>query len=271
MALRLRAGVGLTERPPAGVSQPPSPPPWTPLALPGLALWLAADGTGTLRDDPGGGAYTGPLHLAPSPEGTWFLAQWDDISGQGRHATQATAVQQPEFVPSELAGYPAIRFDGVLSALGLPALSSLTEGEIFIVLRLRNDPPADAARSGLWTLGTAAAAGVRYPDTDGVIRDGFGATDLKTTVDPAASLAQAHVYNAVTKPGEWTSRLNGVQLFTTAANAVGFPTAPILGESLDGVHLDGDVHEVLLCAPLDAATGTQTLQYLAGKYGIALA
>jgi hypothetical protein len=46
---------------------------------------------------------------------------------------------------------------------------------------------------------------------------------VATTVDPAASLAQVHIYNVTARPGAWTSRINGVELFSTVGsrNALG--------------------------------------------------
>ena len=40
------------------------------------------------------------------------VSQWDDRSGNGKHATQATAANQPTFQTSELNGNPVVRFDG---------------------------------------------------------------------------------------------------------------------------------------------------------------
>jgi uncharacterized repeat protein (TIGR01451 family) len=58
----------------------------------GLALWLDAS-TITTNDGVA-------------------LAQWDDLSGNGRHATQATTNNRPVFATNAVNGLPAIRFDG---------------------------------------------------------------------------------------------------------------------------------------------------------------
>ncbi|WGF86905.1 sialate O-acetylesterase [Marinivivus vitaminiproducens] len=71
---------------------------WSPHALTNLAAWLSTKGTGTLRDDDAGGAtYAGVLASAPAAVGAWRIVQLDDLSGRGRHATEATAAAQPVF------------------------------------------------------------------------------------------------------------------------------------------------------------------------------
>lgn len=41
------------------------------------------------------------------------ISQWDDKSGNGHHATQATAVDQPIYNTSGINGLPAVEFDGL--------------------------------------------------------------------------------------------------------------------------------------------------------------
>jgi hypothetical protein len=70
--------------------------PWTPADLgASLALWLDADDASTIT-------------LNGSN-----VAQWSDKSGNDRHATQATAANQPTYTASAYAGKPAFTFDGV--------------------------------------------------------------------------------------------------------------------------------------------------------------
>lgn len=40
------------------------------------------------------------------------VSQWDDLSGNGRYVSQATALNQPLLVPGALNGYPVVRFNG---------------------------------------------------------------------------------------------------------------------------------------------------------------
>ena len=69
--------------------------PWTPSQLgASLALWLDAEDTSTIT-------------LNGSN-----VSQWDDKSGNGRHASQATAVIQPAYLATGFNSNPSIDFDG---------------------------------------------------------------------------------------------------------------------------------------------------------------
>lgn len=59
------------------------------------------------------------------------VSQWRDISGNGRHATQATKANQPTYTPNGLNGKPVLTFDGVddfLSSSGWDGLISGLSG-----------------------------------------------------------------------------------------------------------------------------------------------
>jgi hypothetical protein len=87
-----------------------------PSKLPGLQLWLRAD-RGLYQDS----ALTTPAVADGDPVGGW-----KDQSGQGRHATQATAAARPTLVlgPTGLGGQRALLFDGVDDQLLLGDLSA---------------------------------------------------------------------------------------------------------------------------------------------------
>jgi len=65
-----------------------------------------------------------PLSLAPA---LWLsdtgsnAAQWDDLSGNGRHATQATGINQPAIVANALNGRQVRRFDGTNDFFSYPS------------------------------------------------------------------------------------------------------------------------------------------------------
>lgn len=73
---------------------------FTPLDIPGLALWLRAD-AGTYQDV----AMTVPAVLNGDTVGGW-----QDQSGAGNHATQAVAAQQPNLQLAIINGLPTVRF-----------------------------------------------------------------------------------------------------------------------------------------------------------------
>lgn len=174
------------------------------------------------------------------------VATWNDISGNGRHMTQSDAAKRPLYKVNIINGKPALLFDSVDDRLTMAnVMSALTQGEIFIVLDLASDPPA-GGKDGLWKMDTASqTSNVPFSST-GVIFDAWGSTARKTTVNPTDSMASPCLYNVSSKASEWTSRLNGAQIFQTLVNTVGFGTAPEIGRGTGGGDnfLDGYCAEI---------------------------
>ena len=77
-----------------------------------------------------------PLSLAPA---LWLSdtgsdpAQWDDISGNNRHATQATVANQPDIIANALNGRQVRRFNGTSDRLTGPNLGSVENLTTFVV------------------------------------------------------------------------------------------------------------------------------------------
>jgi hypothetical protein len=93
--------------------------PFSPTDIIGLKLWLDA-GQGVTKD------------------GSNYVSQWADQSGNGNNASQGTAANQPLYVASGLNSKPVISFDGIndyLIGTVLPiGAGSFT---VFIIQRLR--------------------------------------------------------------------------------------------------------------------------------------
>lgn len=87
--------------------------PWNPSALgASLALWLDADDTSTI-----------------TLNGT-DVSQWNDKSGNNRHATQATAINQPTYSASGINGKPMVQGDNsndvLIGSFVVPRTSDFT-------------------------------------------------------------------------------------------------------------------------------------------------
>lgn len=71
------------------------------------------------------------------------VSSWQDVSGNGNHVSQTTAVQQPQYVTSLMNGYPAVLFDNnstagqndFLSGLDNASLDNTNGLTIFTVVR----------------------------------------------------------------------------------------------------------------------------------------
>lgn len=104
---------------------PPSnaAPAFTPLNIAGLALWLKADGV--LWQD---AARTVPAVADADPVGAW-----DDASGNGRNAVQATAAKRPILKLNVQNGKPGVRCDGVDDFLAATVNQAFSNVSLFVV------------------------------------------------------------------------------------------------------------------------------------------
>jgi hypothetical protein len=224
---------------------------FTPDLVPGLRAWLrpeALDAAGLADGD--------------------FISTWPDHSGLGNSGTQ-TGAARPVYKTSQYNGRSVARLTPANNSFfTLPdVISDATAAEVFVAVKINLDPPVSTSNIGLWTFGSDTDP-TCYPYTDGTIYDNFGTTLRKTTVNPTPSLAAMRVYNVVSKAGEWTSFLDGTQLYTTATNTVGWTTTPRLGQSVDR-YLDGDIGEFILYAQkLDPDQHYNVNQYAYARWHI---
>lgn len=224
---------------------------FAPNSLSGLHMWLRRDGLSGLND---GDA----------------IATWSDSSGNGNNATQATAGNKPTYKTNIVNGFPVVRFaSSSAKYFSLPSFSSLTQGEIFIVVKIVADPPPDDAHSGLWNMSTDTL-NTHYPwGGDSTIYDAWGTTARKTVGNPTPLLTSWRVYNVYSASASWAAQLDNATLATTGTNTVGFPASPTLGKSLGAFYLDGDVAEVVMYnAKLSTTNRTNVYNYLKSRFGL---
>ena len=189
----------------------------------------------------------------------------------------ATGGAQPQLIENtSLNGRPVIRFNGTSQFFYLPAFMGGTTpaaaAEVFVVLK-RASVTTTAFR--LWNMGNERVSGdpgnyTAYPgNADGIIYDRFATTVRKTTGKPAQALDQYHLYNVVSRAGEWTSRINGVVHYTTSSNTYAFADDPTLGGYVTSYlnYFAGDIAELIIYDR--ALTGPERERvswYLAAKY-----
>jgi hypothetical protein len=108
---------------------------FSPLDLPGLALWLDASDLSTITHSSGA------------------VSQWDDKSGNGFHVAQAIASRQPAL--GIIGGLNAISFDGgdVLSRPTVGLLRAVS-GATLIVVRRYNEVPSAVSAQAVVAVGT---------------------------------------------------------------------------------------------------------------------
>jgi hypothetical protein len=216
----------------------------------GLKLWLRGD-AGVVKD------------------ASNAISQWIDGTGSGNDALQSSPANEPSYAADSINGKPVVRFDGVDDLFGLgDVMQSAAAGELFVVLRATGDPTAD---HGFMTFGPGGwDQWARYPAAGGNIRDNFGGTSRYMGRVPQA-LDQFHLYNALSKPGEWTSRINGVVQYTTSSNTVGFTSASVIGSSGSPYEgsFQGDIAEIIIYDHVLSQAERDAVEYYIGtKYPV---
>lgn len=255
--------------------------------------WMTATGTGVAgRIAIGVAVYDAAYDPEPESEEGEPMPLWRDQSGHGNHATSVTAIQQPHFYLNMQNGLPGVYFDvpdqpdfdradrmRVADCLG-----GVSEGEAFLVHKRFTFAFPDETNSlfwGLWMFsGAAAGQYSKYPNhVGGVIEESFGTDIVHTTAASPVNVAVAHIYGAVSKAGEWTNRVNGSVIWTTATNTPSFPDegmgGPVayLGTSTtDGFYSSRSFwFEFLFYSPVRTPTQRASIMtYLATKWGITL-
>jgi hypothetical protein len=226
---------------------------WTPaMDRAKTAMWFKAE--------PGGFAYaTG-------------VSQWNDKSGNGWHATQATGGSQPTYEPFGFNGRPAIRFAGGASTQFLTLASIASTGwsglGALYAWKVTNYPGTDPNIGpvlGQW--GTEVSAD-HEPFSDGQFYHGFGSTARKTVGAPPVSPASPRISAISSAAGAWSYWIDGTQVFSTGTNTVGLNTAPKIGNSFT-YYLDGHIGEVIIM-PSEMTTRERQMRegYLAWHNGL---
>jgi hypothetical protein len=229
------------------------------LPLASLQLWLRAD-AGLVQ-----GNTNTPVRL------------WPDQSGHANNATQVIGAYQPLWVAGALNGLPVVRFNGTNSYFNLPNLmSNASAGEVFVALK----SSTTNAQHSLWRMGVDSSYEGFYPNSDRTLSEDFGTTQVKLEGTPSQALDQFHVYEMMSQANNWGSWIDGVLLYQTTVNTVGFATAPTLGFSTyqalsrygyfaQDSYFYGDIAEVLVFnRALTTAERLTVNLYLNGKYGL---
>jgi hypothetical protein len=231
-------------------------------------VWLQFNDISTLFTDSAG--------MTPVTADGDKIGKASDKSGNARHFTQADNDRRASYETNVINGLAAGEFGhsvATTASLVGPDISSLTEGEAFVVIKAEADPPGDPPGNGLWHLGSASSSS-HVPYADATIYDAFGTTARKTTGDPATALTSWRLYNAVSASGEWTSFIDGTQHYTTGTNTVGFTNAPRLGGSFDSAsyYWVGQIAEfILFSSKLSGTDKTNLEAYFASRYGLTIA
>jgi hypothetical protein len=167
------------------------------------------------------------------------LRQWNDVSGNNRHATQPDSAHRPTLDTTMTHdGNPTSRFDGNawLELVDMSALNG-QHVHVFIAFKTDNDPAISLTDGGLCYLGGESVFESYVPSGDGNIYLSVGSVERVNFGNPSTSLSgQFNVLSTDSFTGAvngegFSAYLNGTQLSggPLLANIVVFPSAPLLG------------------------------------------
>ena len=199
------------------------------------------------------------------------VSSFNDKTGGGRHAVQATAANQPALSVGSLGGRNGLLFTAASAkAMTGPNWSEigLTGAEIYFVLTATADPSGALGSGGaLCQLGSGAGQSW-YPYSDGVVYEGAGSNAQHTIGNPAASLTLPHVFSISSIAGEYQGYIDGVALGAPTANTVAWTTLEYLGFNNGGKYFSGIVYEQgIFTGKLSAPNRASLVAGLKAYYG----
>jgi Ca2+-binding RTX toxin-like protein len=219
------------------------------LDLPGLSFWL--DGA----DLDGDGVQEG---LAESGLNGTAVTQWNDKSGNGRHATQATVASMPTYTTAGLGGKSVVTFDGN-DRMFFQGVHD-AQWSIATVGRANGANQGFVQFGGLNSLGSLFTEGTyrARPTTGGV-------SDASAPCTPGENVILSATYG-VSTTDVWK---NGVIGTPASLGGVASNALSTIGSLQNLFFLNGFISEMVVTNGVLSTTDRQRLEgYLAHKWGL---
>lgn len=224
-----------------------------------------------------------PLSLSPA---LWLSdtgsdpAQWDDLSGNGRHATQATSDLRPSIVESAINGRQVRRFNGFVSGQMMQTSYVLPDNHtaIFVAKRgTQQDNTSSILRPVLEASNNINGDGLRSYGTQRGTLENLEAAIESTRVPTVTGnwvTSEIIVASFTLNGTTLTSHKNGT-LFGSVTTSVATSHAVYVGGTFRSIiggsarRFAGDIAEIIIL-PYSATTGQreQMEAYLVAKWGI---
>lgn len=240
---------------------------FSPAALQGLALWLVGDRS--------------PVTLNGNT-----ISQWNDFSGNGNHAAQGTAANQPAYAPGGMNGLPAADFDNANDLLTVAAAASIENlfaggGYMAVVCNTNDGGSFDRLFEksggaglgwGVWLNAGEIVFYAQWGTTSGQWNSGGNTlTNGQPAIVEIAYDSDSAANNAIVT----VDGASAISKISTPSGAT--PDDSGVNLSLGNLPStfgawNGDISEVVFCSAIPSTAEQMTLRNsLANKYGIALA
>lgn len=213
----------------------------------------------------GGRTAFSPLSLSPA---AWFSdtgsnpAQWDDLSGNSRHLTQATGANQPAIVSNVLNGRQVRRFDGVNDLLTNSTYSLSQPFTVFSVI----DYTVSALGKNVFAGNSGASApAVSINSTNKASL--FAGSTITATNAAAKPCILSSVFNTTSS----VLLENGLQVASGNVGSAALSGFRLGAWSSGGDRFIGDIAEVIMFPVVLSTTDRRRVEgYLSSKYNIAV-
>lgn len=216
---------------------------FSPLDIAGLALWLDASDLSTITESSGA------------------VSQWDDKSGNDRHVTQGTAVDQPTTGTRTMNSLNALDFTPD-DFLRTPAETILAQPNTIIMVC-----ESDATANAVLIDGHGGAA--RHYLLNGTKLTGNAGTNLQA--DPGVLVSTPSVASFIVNGASSVLRINGATRISGDAGASDFGLVTIGALNTEAAGWNGLISEVLVYdSGLSASNYEAVEAYLAVKWGVTL-
>lgn len=231
---------------------------FSPSSIAGLVLWLDASDASSVTLD-----------------GSNNVSQWNDKSGNGRHAAQATALNRPSWLTNQLNGFGAVKPNGSNQWLEVPSMPAVDAGWTVLIVTKRGTTSASGivgANSG--TLSSALVIGPGTGDNIQISQWGDVLNVVGPTVGGGADYGIYATYDGSHPTGSFSIRVS------TNATAASGPMAQLAGTppsatwniaryGASGGYYGSNIYEIIAYnRQVTAGEGTQLRAYVASKWGI---
>lgn len=232
---------------------------FTPTSIANLALWLDASDASTITLD-----------------GSNNVSQWNDKSGNGKHATQATTTKRPSYQTAVQNGLNACRYDGTDDCLQVASLTLSGQLTIVLACKTTTAKPFFVEHSADTNLNQGFYVNGNSPFTIGSNRTATGLFSANAPLSwfgAAAGVAAIRFLGSVVSGSAYSVRKNGVSqatINTTIASSASITNTLNIGARNNGAALasDGDYYEIMIYDRPLTDTEVGTLEtYLKAKWG----
>lgn len=208
-----------------------------------------------------------------------LVTQLTDLSGNGRHATQANSSRHCSMRTGVVNNKKAFDFtpDVLAPFYELPSMSAFSQGEIFYILKCDTNDNPDGFTSGLSQCGSSTENS-HYEYGADTIYEHFGLSARVNFTTPVFNTAAYHCYNCNVNLTTFRAYQNNVSRANITLSSVpttkSFTPSPIIGGNQGGSYatqFNGRMAEIVICSTiLTTAQRFDLHSYFNYEYGLTM-